>query len=121
MNVFASRLIIFDILGIVVIFLQALPFLNMGSGSTKPLLLQRILCLNPTTLGLDAGNKPSAVHAEVLPLNGTSTQPKWHLSSKASDGNTALALFDNPDDLHETLSSKEQRALQSKNNLTILP
>ena len=50
-----------------------------------------------------------------------SSAQKWHLSSKASDSNTALALFDNPSDLHEAISAVDERALQWKIDLMILP
>ena len=75
----------------------------------------------PASSDIDTVNKPSAIHSETLTPSGTSTQPKWHLSSKASDGDTALALFNDPEDLHETLSPKEERALQLKIDLMILP
>ncbi|KAG4437112.1 hypothetical protein IFR05_007410 [Cadophora sp. M221] len=75
----------------------------------------------PSTSDIEANDKPSAVHSETLSPSATSTQPKWHLSSKASDGDTALALFANPDDLDETISPKEERALQWRIDLMILP
>lgn len=62
-----------------------------------------------------ADSKCSALHAE------TSPPPKWHLSSKASDGDTALALFDNPHELHEPISPADERALQWKIDFMILP
>jgi len=51
----------------------------------------------------------------------TSSPQKWHLSSKAKDGDTALALFSNPDELHKTISPANERALQWKIDLMILP
>ncbi|KAN0096515.1 putative MFS allantoate transporter [Hyaloscypha variabilis] len=58
---------------------------------------------------------PTTAHIE------TSTPQKWHLSSKDGDGDTALALFSNPDDLHEVISPADERALQWKIDLMILP
>jgi MFS transporter, ACS family, DAL5 transporter family protein len=59
---------------------------------------------------------PTTAHIET-----SSTPQKWHLSSKDNDGDTALALFSNPEDLHEAISSADERALQWKIDLTILP
>jgi hypothetical protein len=49
---------------------------------------------------------PPTIHPE------TPSSPKWQLSSKANDGDTALALFTDPSDLHETISPSDERALQ---------
>ena len=51
----------------------------------------------------------------------TSSPQKWRLSSKAKDGDTALALFSSPDELHEAISPADERALQWKIDLMILP
>ena len=63
----------------------------------------------------DIEQDPTTAHIE------TSLAQKWHLSSKVSDGDTALALFDNPSDLHEAISPADERALQWKIDLMILP
>ncbi|KAE8450448.1 hypothetical protein EG329_006523 [Mollisiaceae sp. DMI_Dod_QoI] len=75
----------------------------------------------PTASDIEAGNKPTAIHAETLSPATTAPHAKWHLSSKDSDGDTALALFSNPDELHETISPADERALQWKIDLMILP
>jgi hypothetical protein len=67
------------------------------------------------TPDIEQFSDPSTVHIE------SSAPQKWHLSSKANDGDTALALFSNPDNLHETVSPADERALQWKINLIILP
>ncbi|KAH8795069.1 hypothetical protein F5882DRAFT_459060 [Hyaloscypha sp. PMI_1271] len=61
-------------------------------------------------------SNPTATHIET-----SAPQHKWHLSSKARDGDTAPALFSNPDDLHEAISPADERALQWKIDLMILP
>ena len=70
---------------------------------------------------LESGSKPTTTHAETLSLVQTSTHTKWHLSSKASDGDTALALFSNPDELHEVISPADEARLQRKIDFMILP
>jgi hypothetical protein len=67
------------------------------------------------TPDIEQFSDPTTTHIE------TSAAQKWHLSSKANDGDTALALFSNPDDLHETISPADERALQWKIDLMILP
>ncbi|KAK2827836.1 hypothetical protein FQN49_007294 [Arthroderma sp. PD_2] len=47
-------------------------------------------------------------------------QSKWKVS-KSGDGDTAMALFSNPDDLHEYVDPKEARKLLWKIDLMILP
>jgi hypothetical protein len=59
---------------------------------------------------------PTTTHIET-----SGQEQKWHLSSKAKDGDTALTLFSNPDDLHEVISPADERALQWKIDLMILP
>jgi hypothetical protein len=75
--------------------------------------------ISPQTSDLEAGDKGATTHAETL--TNTSTLPKWHLSSKAADGDTALALFSNPDDLHEVISPADEARLQRKIDFMILP
>lgn len=47
-------------------------------------------------------------------------QSKWKVS-KSGDGDTAMALFTNPEDLHEYVDPKEARRLLWKIDLMILP
>jgi hypothetical protein len=65
-----------------------------------------------------APNKESAIHAETV--SQQQSHPKWKVS-KTGDGDTALALFDNPDDLHEAIDPAAERALQRKIDFMILP
>jgi hypothetical protein len=52
--------------------------------------------ISPTTNSdLEAGEKTSINHAETI--SPTFPHSKWKLSAKAGDGDTALALFSNPD------------------------
>lgn len=77
----------------------------------------------PSTLEPDVenGNKATKEHAEVVPGEpDPSSHRKWKLS-RTGDGDTALALFSNPDELREILDPKEERALQLKIDLMILP
>jgi len=93
----------------------------MGVFSRKSCAIEAPESVSPQVLDIEAGNKPFAIHAEALSPNATSTQPKWHLSNKTSDGDTALALFSNPEDLHEVISPEEEHTLQWKIDLMILP
>lgn len=62
--------------------------------------------------------KPSVVHAETL--SPQSTLPKWKVS-RTGDGDTALALFADPSDLHDAISPADERRLQRKIDFMILP
>lgn len=75
--------------------------------------------ISPHTSDIEAGAKATVDHAETLTT--TSTHPKWHLSSKTADGDTALTLFANPDDLHEVISATDEARLQRKIDFMILP
>jgi hypothetical protein len=75
--------------------------------------------ITPPTSDLETGDKAITAHAETL--TNVSTLPKWHLSSKAADGDTALALFSNPDELHEVISPADEARLQRKIDFMILP
>lgn len=80
----------------------------------------------PTALQVSdvaADQKATAKHAETLSPAPTSasTHQKWTLSSRAPDGDTALALFSNPDELHEVISLQDERRLQRKIDFMILP
>jgi hypothetical protein len=94
----------------------------MGILSRKPASKDASQDISPNPSDVEQGDsKPSANHAETLSPASISTHQKWHLSSKAADGDTALALFNNPDELHESISPADQRALQWKIDLMILP
>lgn len=58
-----------------------------------------------------------AVHTEK-PKDGV--KPNWKLS-KSGDGDTALALFDNPDDLREPIDPKEMKKLIRRIDFMIIP
>lgn len=75
--------------------------------------------ISPQVSDIEAGDKATTAHAETL--TKASTHPKWHLSSKTADGDTALALFANPDDLHEIISPADEARLQRKIDFMILP
>jgi hypothetical protein len=68
------------------------------------------------TPDIEQFSDPTITHIET-----TSAPQKWQLLSKAKDGDTALALFSNPDDLHEAISPADERALQWKIDFMILP
>lgn len=66
----------------------------------------------------------STSDVEIYIKETTITPPppaQWYLSPKNKEGDTALALFSNPEDLHETTSPAQERALQLKIDLMILP
>ena len=75
--------------------------------------------ITPQTSDLEASGKATTAHTETL--TNVSTLQKWHLSSKAADGDTALVLFANPDELHEAISPADQAKLQRKIDFMILP
>lgn len=61
--------------------------------------------------------KPSVVHNEDI----TSMEhSKWKVS-KAGDGDIAMALFDNPEELHEAIDPEDERKLVRKIDFMILP
>ena len=72
-----------------------------------------------TASDIEQVGEPSTTHNETL--SPATTHPKWHLSSRNADGDTALALFNNPDELHEAISQADERALQRKIDFMILP
>lgn len=75
--------------------------------------------ISPQTSDVEVGDKAISAHAETLTT--ATTHPKWHLSSKAADGDTALALFSSPDELHEIISPADEARLQRKIDFMILP
>ncbi|KAL9595653.1 MAG: hypothetical protein Q9219_006321, partial [cf. Caloplaca sp. 3 TL-2023] len=64
----------------------------------------------------DSDEKPSIVHEEALP----SKRRGWKVS-RAGDGDTAMALFDELDEVHEPVDPKELRRLERKIDFMILP
>jgi hypothetical protein len=94
----------------------------MGIFSRNPTSNEATDAISPPPLSdIEAGDKPTTIHAETLSPAITAPHSKWHLSSKNSEGDTALALFSNPDELHEAISPADERALQWKIDLMILP
>lgn len=64
-------------------------------------------------------DKPSVQQLED-PLSTTNSMPVWK-SLKAGDGDTALALFDNVEQLHEVVDPVEEKKLIRKIDKAILP
>lgn len=62
----------------------------------------------------DAVDEPTISHAESREI-----PPKW--SAQAADGDTAMALFDDPDELQEEIDPAEARRLLWKIDFMILP
>ncbi|KAJ5494944.1 MFS allantoate transporter [Penicillium diatomitis] len=60
-------------------------------------------------------NVPTSTHAE-----DQTPDPTWK-SKNATDGDTAMALFNDPDELHEEVDPEEARKLLRKIDLMILP
>ena len=75
--------------------------------------------ISPQASDIEISDKATTAHSETLAA--AATIPKWHLSSKAADGDTALALFSNPDELHEVISPEDEARLQRKIDFMILP
>lgn len=73
---------------------------------------------SPNGSGSDVkdGIKPSVIHRE----DATSEHTKWKVS-KAGDGDTAMALFNSPDEIHEPIDPEEERKLVRKIDMMILP
>ncbi|KAJ9217077.1 hypothetical protein DTO166G4_1132 [Paecilomyces variotii] len=59
--------------------------------------------------------EPSVTHEESV-----ETQSKWKLA-QTTDGDTAMALFSDPEQLHETIDPEEERKLIRKIDFMILP
>ncbi|KAJ6130769.1 hypothetical protein N7512_003549, partial [Penicillium capsulatum] len=68
----------------------------------------------PTGPKADIVDEPTLSHTE------SATQTKWK-STNAADGDTAMALFDNADELHEEIDPAEARRLLWKIDFMILP
>lgn len=69
---------------------------------------------------VEAGDKSDTVHAETVSAQHSSLGSKWKLS-KSGDGDTALALFSDPKEVHQILDPKEEARLQRKIDFMILP
>jgi hypothetical protein len=63
----------------------------------------------------DVYDAPTITHAE-----SNQAQTKWK-SVKNADGDTAMALFDDPAELHEPVDPAEARRILRKIDLMILP
>lgn len=61
--------------------------------------------------------KPSTIHQEDV---ATEEHSKWKVS-KSGDGDTAMALFHSPTEVHEPIDPEEERKLVWKIDLMILP
>ncbi|KAL8683093.1 MAG: hypothetical protein Q9186_000907 [Xanthomendoza sp. 1 TL-2023] len=64
----------------------------------------------------DSYIKPSALHGEALPAK----RGRWKMS-RTGDGDTAMALFGAPDEMHEPVDPEEARKLERKIDYMILP
>jgi len=60
-------------------------------------------------------DEPTVTHDE-----GNQVQSKWKMA-KSGDGDTAMALFSDPSELHEQYDPKEMRRLLWKIDFMILP
>jgi hypothetical protein len=76
-------------------------------------LTSRLQSLGGSDINKDNNNTPTANHEEDAPV-----KPTW-MSGK--EGDTAMALFDNPDELHEDIDPAEARRVLWKIDLMILP
>lgn len=63
----------------------------------------------------DIMDEPIITHAE-----SSVSRSKWR-SAKSKDGDTAMALFDDPDELHEEFDPEEARKILWKIDFMILP
>ena len=94
----------------------------MGILSRKAAATQAPEDISPQPINdVERNDKPSALHNETLSPVATTPHAKWQLSAQDSDGDTALALFANPDELHEAIAPADERALQLKIDFMILP
>lgn len=63
----------------------------------------------------DIMDEPTITHAE-----SSVSRSKWK-SAKSKDGDAAMALFDDPDELHEEIDPEEARKILRKIDFMILP
>lgn len=68
----------------------------------------------PSTKSVDI--KPPVTHNERLPPQ----KAGWQVS-RAGDGDTAMAIFSTPDEVHEPIDPDEARRLERKIDFMILP
>lgn len=67
------------------------------------------------------GSKPAIADSPTITHEESNqVQSKWK-SAQAADGDTAMALFDHPDELHEDIDPAEARRLLWKIDFMILP
>ena len=66
---------------------------------------------------LSIDKKHAATHLETV---STDLEAKWKVS-KAGDGDTAMALFGSPDEVHEPIDPVEERKIVRKIDFMILP
>lgn len=64
----------------------------------------------------DSDIKPSAIYDEATHTKGS----RWKIS-RAGDGDTAMALFSTPDEVHQPTSPEEAKRLERKIDYMILP
>lgn len=64
----------------------------------------------------DSGKKSTIAHEEAQPYR----RAGWKVS-RVGDGDTAMALFDTPDQVNEVVDPKERRRLERKIDFMILP
>jgi hypothetical protein len=64
---------------------------------------------------VNAAETPTIIHSE-----NTQLEPVWK-TAKQIDGDTAMALFNDPDELHEEVDPAEARRVLWKIDLMILP
>ena len=65
------------------------------------------------------GIKPSAVHEEGVKTKRR-IRERWK-TSRTGDGDTAMALFSDPEEVNENIDLREERKLERKIDLMILP
>lgn len=63
----------------------------------------------------NAAEIPSIIHNET-----SQVEPAWK-TAKQIDGDTAMTLFDDPDELHESIDPEEAKKVLRKIDLMILP
>lgn len=72
-----------------------------------------------------SGEQPTQVPIQPVPLDSkpstTHVEAMTEQPGKINNGDTALALFDNFDDLHEEIDPAESKRLVRKIDLMILP
>ena len=95
---------------------------NSGNGPASHILDNNIV---PATTTNNVERQHSHLKPEIQQLENNlispvSSLPVWK-SLKVSDGDTALALFDNVEQLHEVVDPVEEKKLIRKIDVTIIP